>query len=64
MHEFLLEFKQWQESEPLRGKLRQLKAREEGCLKECKGEPKCVQVCQQTRNVFDRFMYKKQSQFI
>lgn len=45
MHEFLVEFKQWQESEPLQGKLRTLKAREEGCVKECKGDAKCVQVC-------------------
>jgi len=59
MHEFLLEFKHWEESEPLKGKLKSLKAREEGCIKDCKGDVKCLQVCQQTRNLFERFMYQK-----
>ena len=65
MHDFLIDIKQWHNSENFQTEYSKFKTKEAACIADCPdSDKKCVQLCKKQRAQINSFIYQKESQFI
>lgn len=71
MHEFLLNLKRWQMSSAVQEPIKAITSKEAQCLQQCSQNSAdeaalstCQATCQKPRSDVQRYLYKKESQFL